>query len=273
MATVLTEKSNNIQVEIVSQTNCVNTISTSKCPPQVKKKPSCRLKKGLKVWIHDKQEVWVPACVVSCMSDERIIVKKSEVEDVVIHGKPGYPVLYGSTDWINTEDLALLNPLSEPAVLYCLRERYLAGRYHTQTGSTLVAVNPFKETGLYAAYVIHQYHLNPKVQRPHVYGVAEAAFNNLSRRLGNINQSIIVSGESGAGKVQDIPTQVHKAHNPLHNEQLVLRFGPEVWVLAPWALACPCHGDLSELNLAEFSLQSDLMNQYAGILYSSLMIP
>ncbi|XP_033106967.1 unconventional myosin-XIX-like [Anneissia japonica] len=200
MATVLTEKSNNIQVEIVSQTNSESTISTSKCPPQVKKKPSCRLKKGLKVWIHDKQEVWVPACVVSCMSDERIIVKKSEVEDVVIHGKPSYPVLYGSTDWINTEDLALLNPLSEPAVLNCLRERYLAGRYHTQTGSTLVAVNPFKETGLYAAYVIHQYHLNPKVQRPHVYGVAEAAFNNLSRRLGNINQSIIVSGESGAGK-------------------------------------------------------------------------
>ncbi|XP_071944734.1 unconventional myosin-XIX-like [Antedon mediterranea] len=146
--------------------NVIITKSRPRCiPPQVKKKPACRFKK-----------------------------------EVVIRGHAGYPVLCTQTDWINTDDLVLINPLSEPAVLNCLRERYLAGRYHTQTGNTLVTLNPFKETGHFDVHMIHRYHSDQKANPPHVFRVAEIALCNLTRRLDKINQSIIVSGESGSGK-------------------------------------------------------------------------
>ncbi|XP_071944706.1 unconventional myosin-XIX-like [Antedon mediterranea] len=133
-------------------------------------------------------------------SDGKIIITKSNDQEVVIRGHAGYPVLCTQTDWINTDDLVLINPLSEPAVLNCLRERYLAGRYHTQTGNTLVTLNPFKETGHFDVHMIHRYHSDQKAHPPHIFGIAETALCNLTRRLDKINQSIIVSGESGSGK-------------------------------------------------------------------------
>ncbi|XP_071944753.1 unconventional myosin-XIX-like [Antedon mediterranea] len=133
-------------------------------------------------------------------------------KEIVIRGHAGYPVLCTQTDWINTDDLVLLNPLSEPAVLNCLRERYLAGRYHTQTGNTLVTLNPFKATGHFDVHMIHRYHSDQKAHPPHVFGIAETALCNLTRRLDKINQSIIVSGESGSGKL--VVFFVHSGFTP-----------------------------------------------------------
>ncbi|XP_071944735.1 unconventional myosin-XIX-like [Antedon mediterranea] len=48
--------------------------------------------------------------------------------------------------------------------------------------------------------MIHRYHSDQKAHPPHVFGIAETALCNLTRRLYKINQSIIVSGESGSGK-------------------------------------------------------------------------
>ncbi|XP_071943888.1 unconventional myosin-XIX-like [Antedon mediterranea] len=48
--------------------------------------------------------------------------------------------------------------------------------------------------------MIHRYHSDQKAHPPHVFGIAETALCNLTRRLDKINQSIIVSGESGSGK-------------------------------------------------------------------------
>lgn len=38
--------------------------------------------------------------------------------------------------------------------------------------------------------------------KPHIFAVAEQTYRNVQKQMDPVNQSIIVSGESGAGKVR-----------------------------------------------------------------------
>ncbi|WZZ23990.1 hypothetical protein YC2023_007391 [Brassica napus] len=74
--------------------------------------------------------------------------------------------------------------------------------FQTYTGSILIAVNPFKKLPhLYNAYMMEQYKGAPFGElSPHVFAVSEVAYRAMiddSR-----SQSILVSGESGAGKTE-----------------------------------------------------------------------
>jgi myosin-5 len=75
-------------------------------------------------------------------------------------------------------------------------------KIYTYSGVALVAINPYEDcSSIYSEDIISVYRGQGSQVRnliPHVFGVAEEAFNDL-REYGN-NQSIIVSGESGAGK-------------------------------------------------------------------------
>jgi len=117
------------------------------------------------------------------------------------------------------DDLISLTHLNEPAVLESLWARYYQDKIYTNTGSVLLALNPFQNVrGLYGETAMKSHwqraekgHASP----PHVYGIADAAFRSMRRQLelnqGNVaagldedlgaaHQSILVSGESGAGK-------------------------------------------------------------------------
>ncbi|XP_062187269.1 myosin-1-like isoform X2 [Phragmites australis] len=89
--------------------------------------------------------------------------------------------------------------LNEPSVLYNLQLRYSRDVIYTKAGPVLIAVNPLKEIPLYGKTSIMQYKQKVK-DDPHVYAVADLAFNEMLRD--GINQSIIISGESGAGKTE-----------------------------------------------------------------------
>lgn len=122
-------------------------------------------------------------------------------------------------------DLVELVHLHEPAIVHALRARYEQDLIYTYTGAILLALNPFKKLDhLYTADVMDLYSTNrnsgdfgmnssteedqPVREKtpPHAYAVAERAYGCMIRSLEECddstpcNQSILISGESGAGK-------------------------------------------------------------------------
>ncbi|XP_045381517.1 unconventional myosin-XIX isoform X2 [Lemur catta] len=79
----------------------------------------------------------------------------------------------------------------------------MADTFYTNAGCTLVALNPFKPVPqLYLPELMREYHAAPQPQKlkPHVFSVGEQTYRNVKSLIEPVNQSIVVSGESGAGK-------------------------------------------------------------------------
>ena len=103
-------------------------------------------------------------------------------------------------------DLTTMVVLNEATMLQNVRERFGRDRIYTRAGLMLVAVNPgrlFAE--LYTDSVkgrSKDSDLHDVKREPHLYDVAEQAYRQLLAE--KKSQSIIISGESGAGKTESI---------------------------------------------------------------------
>mmetsp|Transcript_31216 Transcript_31216/g.38122 ORF Transcript_31216/g.38122 Transcript_31216/m.38122 type:complete len:1710 (+) Transcript_31216:294-5423(+) len=139
----------------------------------------------------------------------------------------------GGKESIYPNDLITLTHLHEPAVVYCLRKRYGLDKIYTSTGPILLALNPFKNCrSLYSDKIMTEYWKRgeakmqglgeekkddsgigePTELPPHVYAIADNSFRSMMTKLEEMrggarsrdgkgaDQSILVSGESGAGK-------------------------------------------------------------------------
>ncbi|KAA1065110.1 hypothetical protein PGT21_025068 [Puccinia graminis f. sp. tritici] len=100
------------------------------------------------------------------------------------------------------EDIADLTFLNEPSVVHNLRQRYESKMIYTYSGLFLVAINPYHPIPIYTPQVISQYKNKRREENPpHVYAVAERSWQHM---LGEReNQSILITGESGAGKTEN----------------------------------------------------------------------
>ncbi|GKV43003.1 hypothetical protein SLEP1_g50350 [Rubroshorea leprosula] len=92
--------------------------------------------------------------------------------------------------------------LHEPGVLENLRSRYDINAIYTYTGNLLIAVNPFRKLPhLYDSHMMAQYKGAAFGElSPHPFAVADASYRQMMNE--GISQSILVSGESGAGKTE-----------------------------------------------------------------------
>uniref|UniRef100_A0A0E0GS16 Myosin motor domain-containing protein n=1 Tax=Oryza nivara TaxID=4536 RepID=A0A0E0GS16_ORYNI len=100
------------------------------------------------------------------------------------------------------DDMTRLSYLHEPGVLQNLATRYELNEIYTYTGSILIAVNPFQRLPhLYDTHMMEQYKgADFGELSPHVFAVADVAYRAMINE-GKSN-SILVSGESGAGKTE-----------------------------------------------------------------------
>ncbi|XP_058500890.1 unconventional myosin-Vc [Solea solea] len=158
-----------------------------------------------RVWIPDEEHVWKSAEIVRDfhVGDnvlELLLEDCTEQRYPVDPSKPQLPPLRNPDILVGENDLTALSYLHEPAVLHNLKVRFVESRIiYTYCGIILVAVNPYKQLPIYGDAIIHAYSgQNMGDMDPHIFAVAEEAYKQMARN--HKNQSIIVSGESGAGK-------------------------------------------------------------------------
>ncbi|XP_053159330.1 unconventional myosin-Vb isoform X2 [Hemicordylus capensis] len=158
-----------------------------------------------RVWIPDPEEVWKSAEIIKDYKEgDRTLHLKLEDETVLeypIDPKTNkLPFLRNPDILVGENDLTALSYLHEPAVLHNLKVRFLESNHiYTYCGIVLVAINPYEQLPIYGQDVIYAYSgQNMGDMDPHIFAVAEEAYKQMARD--EKNQSIIVSGESGAGK-------------------------------------------------------------------------
>ena len=72
---------------------------------------------------------------------------------------------------------------------------------YTYVGDIVVSVNPFKNTGCVGKGIRSKYKgASRRSLPPHIYALVDHAYNEMMRN--NMSQSILISGESGAGKTE-----------------------------------------------------------------------
>ncbi|KAJ7987122.1 hypothetical protein DPEC_G00335480 [Dallia pectoralis] len=161
--------------------------------------------KYTRVWIPDKEEVWKGAEIIKDYKEGDSILHLQLEDESPLEFRVGpkdnaLPFLRNPDILVGENDLTALSYLHEPAVLHNLKVRFLEGNHiYTYCGIVLVAINPYDQLQIYGEEVINAYSgQNMGDMDPHIFAVAEEAYKQMARD--ERNQSIIVSGESGAGK-------------------------------------------------------------------------
>jgi len=201
----------------------VNVLLIDKALGKVEEKP----KKSKKGSHEDKRKVfsWIRCLLLSGgLADAEISIEIAENDKEL----PGYKkgekmtikteegkLLMGNSFEKPPDDLITMTHLHEPAVVYSLEKRFNEDVIYTATGPMLIAINPFKIIGtMYDEDKMKTYWrigegIDMQKLEPHIFGFADAAFRQMTSGilekkggddLAKINQAILVSGESGAGK-------------------------------------------------------------------------
>ncbi|XP_049406018.1 myosin-6 [Solanum stenotomum] len=161
---------------------------------------SISLPAGSLVWVEDPDVAWIDGEVlevngsdikVLCTSGKTVVAKSSNVYAKDAEAPPS-----------GVDDMTKLAYLHEPGVLHNLKARYDINEIYTYTGNILIAVNPFRRLPhLYDTHMMAQYKGAAFGElSPHPYAVADAAYRLMIND--GVSQSILVSGESGAGKTE-----------------------------------------------------------------------
>ncbi|KAG7030324.1 Myosin-11 [Cucurbita argyrosperma subsp. argyrosperma] len=155
---------------------------------------------GSHVWIEDPEDAWIDGQV-SKITGQEAEIEASNGKKVVAKLAKIYPKDMEAPAG-GVDDMTKLSYLHEPGVLQNLKTRYELNEIYTYTGNILIAINPFQRLPhLYDGHMMHQYKGAPFGElSPHVFAVADVAYRAMI--IEGKSNSILVSGESGAGKTE-----------------------------------------------------------------------
>ena len=156
-----------------------------------------------------KKYVWVPndndsfdlGRLIRAVNQQEIEVQIEDTGNIVT-------ISYDQCDPVNppkfdhAEDMAELTRLNIPSVLHLLKKRYHQGQIYTYSGLFCVVINPYKQLPIYGTSHMERYKGRKRHEiEPHVYAVTDNAYRDM---LANReDQSILCTGESGAGKTEN----------------------------------------------------------------------
>ncbi|XP_060814094.1 myosin heavy chain, muscle isoform X8 [Bombus pascuorum] len=100
------------------------------------------------------------------------------------------------------EDMSNLTYLNDASVLHNLKQRYYAKLIYTYSGLFCVAINPYKRFPVYTHRCAKLYRGKRRNEvPPHIFAISDGAYVNMLTN--SENQSMLITGESGAGKTEN----------------------------------------------------------------------
>lgn len=130
--------------------------------------------------------------------------------------------LFNGTEIMEFDDLVGLKDLNDETLLQSLKLRFSKNKVYTYIGSILISMNPYEILPIYGTRMMQQYRgkqiFTEKYLAPHVYGIAEHAYSSLIES--KKSQSIIIAGESGAGKTESARIILEYLSDIAHNNQI-----------------------------------------------------
>uniref|UniRef100_A0A8C3EY11 Myosin-7B n=1 Tax=Corvus moneduloides TaxID=1196302 RepID=A0A8C3EY11_CORMO len=134
---------------------------------------------------------------IKAAQDGKITVETEDGRTVAV--KPDDVYAMNPPKFDRVEDVAMLTHLHEPAVLYNLKDRYRSWMIYTYSGLFCVTVNPYKWLPVYNPEVVLAYRGKKRQEAPpHIFSISDNAYQFML--TDRENQSILITGESGAGK-------------------------------------------------------------------------
>lgn len=167
------------------------------------------------VWLKDPQAAFVKGWIVEELEEGRILVQCDDGSQREVESESVDKVNPAKFDKAN--DMAELTHLNEASVVHNLHMRYQADLIYTYSGLFLVTVNPYCPLPIYTNEFVNRYKGRSREDtKPHIFAMADEAFRNLVEE--GENQSILVTGESGAGKTENTKKVIQYLAAVAHSE-------------------------------------------------------
>ncbi|XP_030645536.1 myosin heavy chain, fast skeletal muscle-like [Chanos chanos] len=147
-------------------------------------------------FVSDDKELYAKGTIQS-KEDGKATVETEDGRTITVKEDQVFPMNPPKFDKI--EDMAMMTHLNEPCVLFNLKERYAAWMIYTYSGLFCVTVNPYKWLPVYNPEVVTAYRGKKRMEvPPHIFALSDNAYQFML--TDRENQSILITGESGAGK-------------------------------------------------------------------------